>query len=254
MDGGKGRGCLLIRVAVLDGCASDREAMVCALRAQDPEMEIVKCASAEEFFQGDPFQIAFVALLWDGREEGIDIARRINAEQPECSVVFCTNYPELSPDAYSARHACLITKSRLEELLPRALALAKVQCAQPMLRPLAAPHRGGVRFIQQEQLLYAERQLRTSYLHLCGGEIVATPKKLSELLEELDAVRFIRCHTSYLVNIGFVLELQRQSLVLVNGAVVPVSRSYRAAVRRTLSAYTGCALGAEPDPEEQPDA
>lgn len=228
--------------------------MVCALRALDPEMEIVECASAEEFFQAEPFQIAFVALLWDGREEGVGIARRINAEQPECAVVFCTNYPELSPDAYNARHACLITKSRREELLPRALALAGMQRLQPLLRPLAVPHRGGVRFIEQERLLYAERQLRTTYLHLCGGEIVATPKKLTELLEELDQTQFARCHTSYFMNIGYVFELQRQNVVLVNGVKVPVSRSYRACVRHALSMYAGCTLGAEQEPEEKPGA
>ncbi len=228
----------MARIAVVDGCAADRDKLCRVLAAQPLVHTVVECASEEELQAAGKFDVVFLALAWEGRELGVEIALRLNDAQPDCAVVFCTAFPELSPEAYCARHVCLVTKDRLEELVPRALALAAANGhGLRVPHPFVAPYRGGVRIIEQERVLYVERRGRASFFYLMDGEVVSTPKKLSELLADIGEGRFVRCHASYMVNMDEVAEMRRQIFELKNGIQVPISRSYQPAVREAFDEY-----------------
>lgn len=228
----------MARIAVVDGCAADREKLCRILAAQPEDHVIISCASEQDMYAAGECDVVFLALAWEGRELGVDIALRLNDAWPDCAIVFCTAFPELSPEAYNARHVCLVTKDRLEELVPRALCLVNASGSRTHVsHPFVAPHRGGVRIVEQEKVLYIERRGRASYLYLTDGETVSTPKKLSELLDDVGPGRFARCHASYVVNMDEIAERRRQLFELKNGVQVPISRSYQPAVREAFERY-----------------
>lgn len=55
--------------------------------------------------------------------------------------------------------------------------------------------------------------------------------KLSDILELRFSRRFLRIHQSFLVNTQHIAQLRYQEVVLDNGTVLPISRSYQDSVR-----------------------
>jgi DNA-binding LytR/AlgR family response regulator len=60
---------------------------------------------------------------------------------------------------------------------------------------------------------------------------ITTLQSLKRLVELLPEDRFLRTHHSYIVGAGWIEEVQRDE-VLVAGKLVPVSDTYRPAVKR----------------------
>lgn len=46
-------------------------------------------------------------------------------------------------------------------------------------------------------------------------------------MERLPHLYFLRCHNSYIVYIPMIKELLKSEIILDNGQIIPVSRSYR---------------------------
>ena len=107
----------MYQIAVVEDDAADRERLVTLLRQQcgaaahitvlDPGFEPETCALTPD--------ILFLDVLL-GTQSGILIAETANKLWPRCQVIFVTGRLEYAPDLYQARHLCLLSKTRLEEL------------------------------------------------------------------------------------------------------------------------------------------
>ncbi len=62
--------------------------------------------------------------------------------------------------------------------------------------------------------------------------------KLSDILKLRFSRRFLRIHQSFLVNTQHIVQLRYQEVVLDNGTVLPISRSYQDSVRDYLMQHT----------------
>lgn len=226
----------MYRLGIIDDDREFREHLRKLIESQASDFQIADFPDTESFLNAGSFDAAFVDIrLKDG--SGIDGARRINAEQPGCRIVFCTGYPEFSPDVYSARHEYLVTKARLEEMLPLALLRIRATAPQPVPQRLAVARRGVVTLVPVEDIVYIERWSRTSTLFLKDGSTLSTSKKLDELHREIGSERFERCHVSYIVHLGKVEHVDPGSVLLVNGGRVPLSRAYARRFREAVARY-----------------
>ena len=68
-----------------------------------------------------------------------------------------------------------------------------------------------------------------------------TREKLSELLQRTPN-RFVQCHKSYAVNMQWIRRMTPDSLILRNGAQIPVSRSRSTRTREQVFAFMGLQL------------
>ena len=71
--------------------------------------------------------------------------------------------------------------------------------------------------------------------------MVETYGKLSDLLQRLPQ-RFVQCHKSFVVNMGFIDEFGRTDITLTSGERVPVSQKRRASVREAFFKFVGRGL------------
>lgn len=81
-----------------------------------------------------------------------------------------------------------------------------------------------------QEILYFESRLRQISLHTLET-VYEFYGKLSEISSSLDELLFVRVHTSYIVNMEYILSLGDTSLILRSGAVIPVSKRYRKELR-----------------------
>lgn len=90
--------------------------------------------------------------------------------------------------------------------------------------------------VREEEIMWIQSDHVYARVHLeSGGEIV-TRKPLRNLSQELRLPTFFQCHRSYIINIRYILNWSKEAITLRDGAVIPVSRSKKAALQQLLGA------------------
>lgn len=228
-------------VAIVEDSSVQRDTITRIVTAQlGHEIHVLSCATARECLAAGAVEPPDIALLDVELPDldGIALAQKLHGLRPSCRVIFLTSHGEYAPDAYNAPHIWFITKTRMNELLPRALTLAVEQLTQIAPARLCITQRGTSVFISQEDVLYLEHMGRTSYVVCRDGSTYQTTASLDELMRQLDSRRFARCHASFIVNLLAITQFERTELRVEGGAVLPISRSHYPLLRNSFADVT----------------
>ena len=76
-----------------------------------------------------------------------------------------------------------------------------------------------------------------SRIHIINGEEITIRKALSHMEYELRNYKFYRIHRSYLVNMNYVREIDRDSIVLKDNKRIPISRRKYMNVKKAFVEY-----------------
>lgn len=116
--------------------------------------------------------------------------------------------------------------------------LSLVKSLSLMKSKVPIPHKGGVRFLEMEDVirLEADGSYTTVYSNDERPHVVSKPLKFyaTSLSEEV----FVRVHRSHLVNVRYIIEYKRDDggfVVLQNGDVIQVAEKKREMVLKRLS-------------------
>lgn len=93
------------------------------------------------------------------------------------------------------------------------------------------------RVVYPSKLSYVESNRRKVRLHV-GDEVIEAYGKISQIMSGLPN-RFVQCHKSFVVNMGFVQAFNKEYLILTTGERVPVSQKRRRSTRDAFYAYVG---------------
>ncbi len=102
--------------------------------------------------------------------------------------------------------------------------------SQSLPNQIALPYQNGVKFVNIENILYAESDNNYTKFYLNDGKIYMVMRSLKEMQELLEDRGFLRTHRQYLVNIDQISKFVKGDLsyvVLSNSFQVPVSRNHR---------------------------
>lgn len=168
-------------------------------------------------------------------DNGIIYGKWLNQNFPGCQIVFLADSLEYASDVYAVEHTYYVLKSELQQRLPDIFRCLNMLQSRQRYRWLTVAKRGRLVRLEQENIIYLERQERIVIIVCNERENVQVYAVMKELMEQLNPVSFVRSHNSYLVNINYVDEILRTELHMRNGAVVPVSRKYTKKVRNRLA-------------------
>ncbi len=121
------------------------------------------------------------------------------------------------------------------EALPLALQKAMTALAEAENGQLVLPQKGEQLVLEKQTILYMERRLRVTKLYLADGQCVTTALRLEELLERLGDPAFLRCHNSFAVSLDHAAVFRRESFLMRDGTVVPISHGYYPAVSSSVN-------------------
>lgn len=180
------------------------------------------CAVSEEGYQPD---LAILDIKMESMN-GIDIAKRLNEQVPDCCIIFLTGYLTYATDVYEAEHCYFILKeelkTRIRPAIDRALSHMKDKKANRILIKTGT----AVVAVSISDILFFERMGHKTRIMTAGHEYWSYERPAA-LLKGADCRQFIRCHQSYWVNCEKIISMEKNEFTMANGEKLPLSRTYR---------------------------
>ncbi len=188
--------------------------------ASDEEWEI------EEYAEGDSLLAAtvkkdvyFLDLEMSGTD-GIAVAKALKNRWTDCVIIVLTSHVEHIKEGYKINaFRCMTKPISYEELAEglESLRSSQIGCGIVNLQKM------GHKFqIWQRDIRYLCKEDGETVLYVKDVRFKSS-KSLDEWERELNGILFFRCHKGYLVNMGYVADID-DYITLYNGERVPVAR------------------------------
>lgn len=193
------------------------------------EVEIELADNVEQLLKN---ALGFDVILLDiemPEYSGLELAAKLNAEERSDKpyIVFVTNRDGLVFEALREQPYSFVRKSHLEELEPCLKRLIKL-CERGELYTVKSGR--AIERLSLGDISYLEKQKNYVIFHTARGEFRerTTLDKKSDLLRR----GFLRTHIGYMVNVRYIEKIDTELIRLSDGTLIPLSRRYRADVRR----------------------
>ncbi len=205
--------------------------------------EIGQAVSIRQFPSAEAFLFAyeedrsFEILLLDVEMtgmSGLELAKRLRAENNRAEIVFITSHVEFSGEGYEvdALHYLVkpVTPQKLGAVLDKAAAKLQVQPHSVVVNS-----EGGMLRLSEPDILYAEAFLH--YIDIHTKDTVHRVKENISAFEKLLSEDFFRIHRSYLVSLKAVVRFTRTEVELYTGEKLPLSRAKYDELSRAFIAH-----------------
>lgn len=154
--------------------------------------------------------------------DGMEVVRRLREKGVHSQVIFVTSCKEYVFQAFDVDAIHYLVKPVSENDLFHALDKAIMRCEQVDAQTITITKGNAVQVIPLREILYCEAVNHKIDIRTTTGRFDYY-NKLDTLQAQLDE-RFFRCHRSYLVNMNFVAGKDGDSVIMINGDKVLVSR------------------------------
>lgn len=219
---------MTLKIAVCDDVPADRQQLVSLIKAETHCCETTTYESGEtllwDFESGARFDIFFLDIFMGGIS-GVEAARRIRTAHPDALLVFVSSSDDFYRESYDLYAFNYLIKplagDKLAEVLHRAVARLN-RDAEQVVR---ISFNNSLRSVRCSQLLYLSSEQHVVNFHLKNGEILKSYGRLDDIVMQLPAEAFVRCHQSFIVNLNHVTGMTANEFAL-GGIKVPISRSY----------------------------
>lgn len=196
-------------------------------------VQVLAYDSGEKLLQHYPFEMDLIFLeIPFARMNGIEIAKRIREEDKKVGIVFLTSVLNHVLEAYEV-HAdnYLIKPLKYTRFLKE---VESAQARRGQNRFFIENNANGIYKIYTKSICFIETEEHNTRIHTETDSILSY-KRMKEHEQILYEPYFIRCHTSYLVNLLFFQSWTANELVLASYTQkapirIPVSRHRRSAV------------------------
>lgn len=179
------------------------------------------------FLEKDTYDLIFMDIDWKGHEKtGTQYAAAVNDKYPNVQMVFITAYNDRFSESIFFEKVNLcgylvkpIKFNNLEFLVQKALNNIKKRQEETIL----VQYRGVTETISISDIMYMESKAHQLCISTITGQIQIY-KKLDDYEEIMDA-SFVRIHKSFMVNMEYIKRIERTSLTMKNGTVLPISKT-----------------------------
>ncbi len=200
-------------IALCEDDADEQKKLISLIQSGRVPAKTTVFDSGEALLGNDPsgsFDLVLMDIYMDGIS-GVEAARRIRNIDPEIPVAFVTTSKEHALDGYRLNVNRYLEKPVSQKAMDDVLLFALDRRENPpgitilvQGRPLSLPVR---------RLLYVEQKAHYLTFHLLDNKTFQAKGKLDELMPQLEAFPFFRCHKSYLANLAFVTGIDRELMV-----------------------------------------
>lgn len=229
-----------LEIAVCEDDKDEQRRLVSLIEEIDGLCDCAVFPSGEAFlmtFQEGKYDLVFMDIYMGGIT-GIETVASLRQTDDSVPVAFVTTSSEHTLESYRLDAIKYIEKPVTEKNVRELLELAHLKKEnRPQLRLRQDGEEVGVPF---DRILYAEQSGHDLLLHLTAGDTLrVSGERLDEAEQQFDRRSFFRCHKSYLVNLAFVVRLDRDLMVFTmkDGENVHIRRESLAEARRIFENY-----------------
>ena len=182
------------------------------------------------------FNVIFLDIRFDGKNEGIDWAKRFRAEGNDTLIVLCSSLHDQAIYGYQAEAIRFLAKPISEHDVFDALnaCASKLNTSSGQI---AIKSNFANVIVSKSHIVYVESVLRKRRIVLKGNEEITTYETLNDLYNKLDKRRFAFTHKSFLVQLKMVDRIDSNTAFLTTGDKIPISKSVRAEFKYKLMEF-----------------
>ncbi len=203
--------------------------------------------SAETFLfawqEEKDFDVLFIDIQMK-EMNGMEMAKRIRAEDEETAIVFTTGISDYLEEGYEVDAVHYLLKPISEEKI--GMCMDKIKKRRKTENFLLVHHGEEVRKLPIERINYVEARGHGCVLGISGqngkdkgengGEFAVT-ESISELEKALFPYHFVKCHRSYLCRIAGIHHIDKKEIFFDDGSHIPVSRRLYGEINRAFIEY-----------------
>lgn len=188
--------------------------------------------------QGADYDIV-VMNIGEAGFDGIRAAKRISELDADTKIIYMTRYTEkyvqeifLTPANLSG----FLVKPVDEEMLKKNLQKVMETRKKAENRKMEIKFKNEVNSFFYEEIYYLESMGHMVVVHTKKGDF-RSYGRLEKVKESLPG-SFVHCHKSYIVNMNHIQKIDKNQILLLNGSVVPISKSRYGETRDKYALYT----------------
>lgn len=183
-----------------------------------------------ETIKGGMYDILLLDVLMPGIN-GMQTAREIRSYDLDIKIVFLTSSPEFAVESYAVNAYYYLLKPASQINLFPVLDKILLETSRAG-DALSIKHFSGIIRIIYDRLEFIEVMNKKLYFHQTDGSVKEICGALSDYESTLlNRPEFIKIHRSYIVNMGWIQELNQGILTTTSGHKLPVSRLLYSQVR-----------------------
>ncbi len=215
-----------LRIAVCEDNSEECTTLLSLIRDSGMETETKVFTTGEELLENyrqGSYDLIFMDIYMEGIS-GVETIKRIRERDADVPVAFTTTSTDYALESYRLDVVKYIEKPVKAKAVQDMLQLALLKRGSaPGLTIFVESKRETVPF---GQILYVEQQAHDLIFYLSDGRQLRTKGRLDEIEDSFPSVSFMRCHKSYLTNLGFVtaLDTELMSFRMVNNHNVYIRR------------------------------
>lgn len=214
---------------------------------------VVVCPSAAElaqFLSGSNVISVLFVDVWMGNPQkrsgittlpkGVKLVKKYHQFFSRTQIVYVGELEYYTSAIYETEHTFFLSKPFLQHDVDTALGCALTNLANNNNKSLPVKIGTSIRLIKYADIVYIESQRRKLRIHL-ANEVVDMYGSLAAMAAALP-MQFVQCHKSFIVNLDYAVELDKEGFVMASGDKIAVSQTKRKDARRSFMNHLALVL------------
>lgn len=227
-----------MKIAVCDDESYWRESLTAALNEYDNEKHfdiiITYFTGGKELLDsGKKFDVIFLDYQM-GKLNGIETAKGIRKNDPDCIIVFVSAYSAAAVEAYEVNAFRFLTKPLDKEKLFKALDDYRKREAHDDF--IIFKNQDSTAKIRESEIIYCESEGKHTLIHTVK-ETVEIPRSIKEIENKLSEEKFFRCHKAYIASFFHIRSFTNTEIHFDSGDTAYISRSNLPAFKTAFREY-----------------
>ena len=233
----------MITAAIVDDDPNIRETLQAALITDTQKrripVQLSVCASGSEFLTlpQEKWDLVLMDVEMPG-QNGIETARQLRRVNDRAAIIFITNYIQYALEGYEVQAFRYLLKPIDAAQFEQVVGTALDEIHHRQTAYLQLKGRSEIIRLAIDELIYAETE-RGHLLLYTPGKVLECYSTMEKLEQELKQEAFFRCHSSFLVALEAVRQIEKQDVVLKDGTRVPVSKNRKKGMKQALTNFWG---------------
>lgn len=188
-----------------------------------------------ELEDGGSFDLCFLDIEMPGMD-GMTLSRRLREKDEKLLLIFVTSHISYAVEGYEVNAFAYLPKLMLKEKLDGILKRGCEELLRREEKSYCLENASKIERIFYSEILYIYKEGKDSVLVTERREL-SVRKPLSKVMEELEGKEFMMTDRGYVVNLSKIFRLEGRELTMINGAVLPVSRSHLKELKENIHRY-----------------
>lgn len=166
---------------------------------------------------------------------GIDVGLKIRKLNKDVRIIITSGYSKYLIDGYKVHADRYFLKPLQKDQFQIEMKIVVsdyIRYNQNFYDPKVAKN-----IIYYRDILYIEFINRKSYLYKIDGQVLTSAYSLTSWIDKLAKQSFVQTHRGFIVNMDTISAYETKKIILINGAIVPLSRNYRDNFEKTYLSF-----------------